>query len=86
MRRQGPASEMSSGTEKGYQILHSTHLSGLDLRGTLVLLLAALNFLLFFPLFFSTPFLPTKYSLEQGPKTSDSFLGNVLVTKLWGCL
>lgn len=56
---------------KGYQILHSTHLSGLDLRGTLVLLLAALNFLLFFPLFFSTPFLPTKYSLEQGPKTSD---------------
>lgn len=32
MRRQGPASEMSSGTEKGYQILHSTHLRAWSAR------------------------------------------------------
>lgn len=77
MRRQDPASEMSSGTEKGYQILHSTHL---DLQGTMVLLLAALNLLLFFPCFFFL--LLPKYSLEQRLKTSDLFLVNVLVTKL----
>lgn len=60
-------------------------LLGLDLRGTLVLLLVPLNLLPFFPLLFSTFPLPPKYSLEQGLKTRAVFLVNVPVPKLRSC-